>query len=197
MPPSAPQSGNPESRSPPKGSRRFFLTLPSGFTPGGGVGTAFPLDPPLDRQGGTGPGVGARCRRPSEVKGGGRRDGRAESRPHRCPRGILGARGLEREAPHCLGCEARGEQVLYPLILWEAAAPHARRLHTLKSHDAGTSQATTQLFPGVFQHPIFQYLGSCGRIVVTQHPRLDLGPPRTALPPAAPPRRRTVLLVCY
>ena len=27
-------------------------------------------------------------------------------------------------------------------------------LHTLKSHDAGTSQATTQLYPGVFQHPI-------------------------------------------
>ena len=81
------------------GSRRFFLTLPSGFTPGGGVGTAFPLDPPLDRQGGTGPGAGARCRRPSEVKGGGRRDGGAESRPHRCPRGILGANGLERGAP--------------------------------------------------------------------------------------------------
>ena len=113
------------------------------------MGTAFPLDPPLDRQGGTGPGAGARCRRPSEVKGGGRRDGSAESRPHRCPRGILGANGLEREAPHCLGCEARGEQVSTG-----RAAPHARRLHTLKSHDAGTSQATTQLYPGVFQHPI-------------------------------------------
>ena len=148
MPSSAPQSDNPESWSPFKGQRRFFLTLPSGFTPGGGVGTAFPLDPPLDRQGGTGPGAGARCRRPSEVKGGGRRDGGAESRPHRCPRGILGANGLEREAPHCLGCEARGEQVSTG-----RAAPHARRLHTLKSHDAGTSQATTQLYPGVFQHP--------------------------------------------
>ena len=130
------------------GSRRFFLALPSGFTPGGGVGTAFPLDPPLDRQGGTGPGAGARCRRPSEVKGGGRRDGGAESRPHRCPRGILGANGLDRRAPHCLGCEARGDKVSTG-----RAAPHARRLHTLKSHDAGTSQATTQLFPGVFQHP--------------------------------------------
>ena len=96
---SAPQSDNPESWSPFKGQRRFFLTLPSGFTPGGGVGTAFPLDPPLDRQGGTGPGAGARCRRPSEVKGGGRRDGGAKSRPHRCPRGILGANGLERGAP--------------------------------------------------------------------------------------------------
>ena len=82
------------------------------------------------------------------MKGGGRRDGGAESRPHRCPRGILGANGLDREAPHCLGCEARGEQVSNG-----RAAPHARRLHTLKSHDAGTSQATTQLFPGVFQHP--------------------------------------------
>ena len=145
---SAPQSGNPESRSPLKGSRRFFLTLPSGSTPGGGVGTAFPLDPPLDRQGGTGPGAGARCRRPSEVKGGGRRDGSAESRPHRCPRGTLGANGLDRRAPHCLGCEARGDKVSTG-----RAAPHARRLHTLKSHDAGTSQATTKLFPGVFQHP--------------------------------------------
>ena len=27
----------------------------------------------------------------------------------------------------------------------------------LRSHDAGTSQATTQLYPGVFQHPT--YLG--------------------------------------
>ena len=111
------------------------------------MGTAFPLDPPLDRQGGTGPRVGARCRRPTRREMGGRRDGGAESRPHRCPRGILGANGLEREAPHCLGCEARGEQVSTG-----RAAPHARRLHTLKSHDAGTSQATTQLFPGVFQH---------------------------------------------
>ena len=63
------------------------------------MGTAFPLDPTLDRQGGTGPGVGARCRRPSEVKGGGRRDGYPESRPYRCLRGILGAEGLDRRAP--------------------------------------------------------------------------------------------------
>ena len=112
--------GNPESRSPLKGSRRFFLTLPSGFTPGGGVGTAFPLDPPLDRQGGTGPGAGALCRRPSEVKGGGRRDGRAESRPHRCLRGILGAEGLERRSPpwelqfrHIYSTQAAGE-ILFP-----------------------------------------------------------------------------------
>ena len=62
--------------------------------PGGGVGTGYPLDPPLDRQGGTGPGAGARCRRPSEVKGGGRRDGYPESRPYRCLRGILGAEAI-------------------------------------------------------------------------------------------------------
>ena len=72
-----------------------------------------------------------------------------ESRPHRCLRGIepRGKKGLDRRAPHCLGCEARGEQVSTG-----RAAPHARRLHTLrvKSHDAGTSQATAQLFPGAF-----------------------------------------------
>ena len=74
------------------------------------------------------------------MKGGGRRDGYPESRPYRCLRGILGAEGLDRRAPHYLGCEARGEQVSTG-----RAAPHARRLHTLKSHDAGTSQAATQL----------------------------------------------------
>ena len=79
------------------------------------------------------------------MKGGGRRDGRAESRPHRCPRGILGARGLEREAPHCLGCEARGEQVSTG-----RAAPHARRLHTLKSHDASTSRLPYNYSPVFF-----------------------------------------------
>ena len=83
----------------------------------------WPLDPPLDRQGGTGPGAGTRCRRPSKVKGGGRRDGRAESWPHRCPRGTLGAEGLERRAPHYLGCETRGNQVATG-----GAAPHAQRL---------------------------------------------------------------------
>jgi len=81
------------------------------------------------------------------VKGGTSRRRRqipAPQVPSRHPRG----NGLEREAPHCLGCEARGKQVSTG-----RAAPHARRLHTLKSHDAGTSQATTQLYPGVFQHP--------------------------------------------
>ena len=79
------------------------------------------------------------------MKGGGRRDGRAESRPHRCPRGILGANGLDRRAPHCLGCEARGEQVSTG-----RAAPHARRLHTLKSHDAGTSRIPYNYSPVLF-----------------------------------------------
>ena len=79
------------------------------------------------------------------MKGGGRRDGSAESRPHRCPRGILGANGLEREAPHCLGCEARGEQVSTG-----RAAPHARRLHTLNPFPPLVFETT----PGLASVPV-------------------------------------------
>ena len=105
-----------QSRSPLKGSGAFSSpSLPSGFTPGGGVGTAWPLDPPLDRQGGTGPGAGARCRRPSEVKGGCSRRMRripAPQVPSRHPRGkwvgpqstpLLGLRSSGRQGIHWEG----------------------------------------------------------------------------------------------
>ena len=134
------------------------------------MGTAWPLDPPLDRQGGTGPGAGARCRRPSEVKGGCSRRMRripAPQVPSRHPRGKwVGPRGTP-----LLGLRSSGQTGIH----WEggpscAAAP--RRLHTLKSHDAGTSQATTQLYPGVFQHPTLRI--HCDRCSDSLAPTLQL-----------------------